>query len=497
MAEMRLLVKDTAIYGVSSILGRFLNWCLMPFYTHMLSQPKDYGMVGELYAWTALLLVILTYGLETGFFRFANKYKNQAHIVYSTSLISLAATSLAFILVISLFLRPVSSILQYESHPDFVWMMGFTVAIDAFSALPFAWIRFQKRPLFFATVRMAMIGVNIFFNLFFLWICPLIYKHHPSLVSWFYQLDYGVGYVFLSNVISSVFGLLLMSKYWLLPKFVFNPRLFKPLMRYSLPLLVLGIAGIMNQSLDKMILKYLLGGGDQGLTQLGIYTACFKLGIVMMMFTQAFRYAYEPFVFSKHKQKNDTAAYSEAMKYFIIVSAFVFLGVMYYLDLLKLMIDKDYWVGLQVVPIVLISYIFQGITFNLSFWYKLSDKTDWGAVISIVGLLVTVIGNLVFVPLYGYVASAWSSLFCFLVMMLVSWLLGKKYFPVKYDLLSAFKYAALTLVLYFIGMKIQLDHLYLEMGLRTLLLLALALYVLFGKLKAQPLLKKYFVRGKN
>ena len=225
MAEMRLLVKDTAIYGVSSILGRFLNWCLMPFYTHMLSQPKDYGMVGELYAWTALLLVILTYGLETGFFRFANKYKNQAHIVYSTSLISLAATSLAFILVISLFLRPVSSILQYESHPDFVWMMGFTVAIDAFSALPFAWIRFQKRPLFFATVRMAMIGVNIFFNLFFLWICPLIYKHHPSLISWFYQLDYGVGYVFLSNVISSVFGLLLMSKYWLLPKFVFNPRL--------------------------------------------------------------------------------------------------------------------------------------------------------------------------------------------------------------------------------------------------------------------------------
>ena len=381
---MRHLVKDTAIYGVSSILGRFLNWCLSPFYTYILHSSGEFGMVSELYAWTAVLMVLLTYGMETGFFRFANKDHQNADVVYSTSLISLGVTSLLFIALISTFLFPISHLLHYEHHKEFIWMMGITVAIDAFCAIPFAWIRFKKRPIYFAAVRLAMIFFNIFFNLFFLWICPKIHQAHPEWIGWFYRPDYGVGYVFLSNVFSTFFGFLMLLPTIFDVKFHFNVVLFKQLIRYSMPLLVLGVAGIMNQALDKMILKYLLGGGEYGLSQLGIYTASFKLGIVMMMFTQAFRYAYEPFVFAKQKQNDSQAIYAMAMKYFIIFSVFVFLIVIYYLDIIKFLIAKEYWVGLVVVPIVLITYIFQGISFNLSFWYKLSDKTNWCAIIYLI-----------------------------------------------------------------------------------------------------------------
>lgn len=470
MAEMKGLVKDTAIYGVSSILGRFLNWGLSPFYTYVLKGTVDFGIQSELYAWSALIMVVLTYGMETGFFRFANKHENRAVIVYSTSLISLATSSLLFIALISIFLTPLSGMLHYEVHKDFVWMMGFTVAIDAFCAIPFAWIRFKKRPIFFAAVRVSMILVNIFFNIFFLLICPKIYEVHPAWIDWFFRPDYGVGYIFLANVFSTLFGMLMLASTFLRIRWKFDPVLFKQLLRYSLPLLLLGMTGIMNQSLDKMILKYLLGGGDYGLSELGIYSACFKLGIVMMMFTQAFRYAYEPFVFSRQKKAGGNVAYVQAMKYFIIFSVFVLLGVMYYLDILKLLINHRYWVGLNVVPIVVITYIFQGISFNLSFWYKLSDKTNWGAIISFIGFVITVAGNLIFVPYYGYIASAWTSFFCFLLMMVLSWALGQKFEPIPYDMKSALKYLIYAVVFYVAGMSLPIESLGLRLLYRTFLL---------------------------
>jgi len=487
MAEMKRLAKETAIYGVSSILGRFLNWCLVPFYTFVLGGPEKYGVVANVYAWTALLLVILTYGMETGFFRFANKPGNKPEQVYSTSLTCLGVTSVLFLILFYLFLPSVAGFLKYDKHPEYLWMMAFTVAVDAFSAIPFAWLRFLKRPILFASLRILMIVVNIFFNLFFLWICPMIDKANPDLIAWFYDPDYKVGYVFVANVISSVIGLIALAPFFIKTRWDFSMKLLKDMLRYSAPLLILGIAGIMNQSLDKIILPYLYENTDIGNEQLGIYTACFKLGIIMMMFTQAFRYAYEPFVFSKQRDKDSSNSYAEAMKYYLIFSVLVFLGVMFYLDVLKYLLDVRFHEGLVVVPIVLLCYIFQGITFNLSFWYKLTDKTNWGAYISLIGLVITVAGNVLLVPVFGYIASAWSSFVCFLVMMIVSWSLGQKYYPIDYNLKRVGKYVLITGVLYVLGMYIPINNLHLRIIYRTILLGLFVVYILKSDIPAGSL----------
>jgi O-antigen/teichoic acid export membrane protein len=492
MAEMKRLVKDTAIYGVSSILGRALNWCLSPFYTYTLADPAQFGTVTQLYAWTSVILILLTYGMETGFFRFANKHEEKSKLVFTTSLISLGITSVSFILLISVFLNPISGFMHYKDHPEYVWMMFFIVAIDAFNAIPYAWLRFKKRPVYFASVSLSTIFVNVFFNLFFLWICPKIHTSHPEWIGWFYRPDFGVGYAILSNVFSTLVGFLLLSTTYIRVKWQFDKVLWKQMLRYSLPLLVLGIAGIMNQSLDKILFEYLLGVGDWAKSQLGIYSACFKLGIVMMLFTQAFRYAYEPFVFSKHQQSDSKVAYVTAMKYYYIFAVFVFLGVIYYTDLLQYLVRKDYRVGMSVVPIVLITYIFQGICFNLSFWYKLSDKTNWGAIITVLGLVITVLGNVIFVPKFGYMASAWTSLVCFLIMMIVSWAMGQKYYPIRYDMKSALKYTLVGAVFYVSGVLVPFDSLILRLASRTFLLLLFVAFVVWQDLpwKTLPLLNK-------
>ncbi|MDP4276949.1 MAG: oligosaccharide flippase family protein [Bacteroidota bacterium] len=478
MAEMKRLAKETAIYGVSSILGRFLNWGLGPFYTYVLATEADFGIVSELYAYTALFMVILTYGMETGFFRYANKSEHNPEVVYSTSLISLGFTSTLFVGLVTLCLPWLSSTIGYTDHPEYIWMMAFIVAIDAFSAIPFAWLRFKKRPIMFAALRLMMIFVNIFFNVFFLWICPKIYRSNPALISWFFDPDYGVGYIFIANMISSVFGLIALAPTFIHIKWKMPVKLLKDMLRYSLPLMILGIAGMMNQSLDKMMMKHLYKTVEEGITQLGIYTACFKIGIVMMMFTQAFRYAYEPFVFSKTKDADSKKSYAEAMKYFIIFSALVFLSVMYYLDILQYLISSSYRVGLKVIPVVLLCYIFQGISFNLSFWYKLTDRTNWGAYISYMGLFITVMGNLLFVPKFGYMASAWTSFVCFFITMVVSWWLSQKYYPINYDLKLVGRYVVIGTAFYLIGMNLPIGNLYLRLAFRTVLLLLFVAYVL-------------------
>ncbi len=469
MANIKTLFKDTAIYGLSSIIGRFLNWCLVPFYTYTLRESGEYGMVTELYSWTALVIVILTYGMETGFFRFVNKAGENAKQVYSTTLFSLIGTSSLFILLGLLFLPQIAGFMGYESHPDFVGMMICIVAVDAFSCIPFAYLRYQNKAMKFAALKLLSIGVNIFMNLFFLWICPKIHAWNPELISWFYSPDYGVGYVFLANAFST--GITLLA---LLPvcrvKPDFNGKLLRSMLRYSLPLLVLGIAGIMNQSFDKIIFKHLFDDQALAQSQLGIYGACYKIAIIMMMFTQAFRYAYEPFIFAKNKGEDKRSSYVEAMKYYIIFAWFIFLGVMFYIDILKYIISPQYHEGLVVVPIVLICYLFQGIYFNLSLWYKLTDKTQWGAYISIFGCALTVLGNILFVPKFGYEAAAWTSLVCFFLMMLISWALGQKYYPIKYDMKSALFYSALSIFLFTVGMNLPIESVVWKLIARSFLL---------------------------
>lgn len=468
---MKKLAKETAIYGVSSILGKFLNWLLVPLYTYVLESSAEYGIVTNLYAWTALLLVILTYGMETGFFRFANKNKDDAGRVYSTTLIAVGFTSLIFAVLCVFFSSEIGSAIGYTQHPEYISMLGIVVAMDAFGSIPFAYLRYKNRPIKFAGLKLLMIFSNIFFNLFFLIICPWLALKAPSLIDWFYNPNYGVGYVFVANLLSTTLVTLALIPEVFVVKFTFDKVLLKKMLQYSLPLLVLGVAGIMNQTLDKILFPFLMPG-KAGAAELGIYGATSKIAMVMLMFTQAFRYAYEPFIFAQHKDKNSLEAYADAMKFFVIFSLLIFLGMVLYLDIFKYIIQHDYWAGLNVVPIVLFSFIFQGIFFNLSLWYKLTDKTMYGAWFSILGTVIIVIGNIILVPLFSYTGSAWSAFVCYLVIMLVSYYFGQKHMPIKYDLKTIGLYTGITIVLYVISLFIETPYKIVNVGLKTILLIS-------------------------
>ena len=453
----------------------------------------------NLYAWTALLLVILTYGMETGFFRFANKEGENPQTVYKTSLIALFSTSLLFAVVCVVWQVPIAVALGYPTHSEFIAMLGVVVAMDAFASIPFAYLRYKKHPLQFAALKLLFVFLNIVLNLFFLVLCPKI-QDWGIIASW-YNPDYGVGYVFVANIMATA-----IQTMFLLPAIlegfkssgaqecrclgVFSWKLLGQMLKYSLPLLVLGVCGIMNQTLDRILFPFFYTGADAQ-TQLGIYGACFKVAMVMMMFTQAFRYAYEPFVFAKHKDKQSVAAYADAMKYYIVFSYMILLGMIFYLDLLKFIIAPSYWEGLKIVPIVLWTYIFQGVYFNLSFWYKLTDKTQWGAYFSIIGVVITFGLQVVFVPRIGYMASALSSTVCYMVIMLLSYFMGRKHLTIPYDLRRIGIYTLVVLILlagyYALAHLLPINE-WLKMGIGTILLIIYC--VIFYRLDGKTLINR-------
>ncbi len=443
MSEMKSLAKDTAIYGLSSIIGKFLNYLLVPLYTYALARTADYGIVTNIYAWTALLLVLLTYGMETGFFRFVNREDYDAASVYKTAFFTLLTTSTFFALLVILFQQPIANILGYADHSEFIAMMFATVAVDAFACIPFAYLRYQKRPIRFAALKLLFVILNIAFNILFL---VILGKND-------------VFYVFLSNILATTIQTLCLLPFTMPKGGHFSWPTLREMLHYSLPLLVLGVAGIMNQTLDRILFPYLYTGADAQ-AQLGIYGACFKVAMVMMMFTQAFRYAYEPFVFAKHKDRQSVEAYADAMKYYIIFSYLILLGVIFYLDIFRYIVSSAYWEGLKIVPIVLWTYVFQGIYFNLSFWYKLTDETKWGAYFSLIGLVITLVLQIVGVPLIGYWASCGSSLVCYFVIMLLSYFIGQKKAPIPYDLKRIGEYTALTLGLLAVYYAIRLYYIH-------------------------------------
>ncbi|VBB47274.1 Polysaccharide biosynthesis protein [uncultured Paludibacter sp.] len=490
--EMKTLAKDTAIYGVSSILGKFLNWLLVPLYTYTLEKQADYGIVTNLYAWTALLLVVLTYGMETGYFRFANKETENADKVYGNSLLSVGFTSLLFTVLLIIFNRSIANALGYSNHSEFIWMLGLTVAMDAFSSIPFAYLRFIKRPIAFAAMKFLYIVLNIVLNLFFLVLCPWLMKVAPNSVSWFYDPHYGVGYIFISNLIATTLQTLILSRYMFTAKFEFDFGLLKKILNYSYPLLFLGIAGIANQNLDKILFPF-LQIGEQGKADLGVYGAVSKIAMVIMMFTQAFRYAYEPFVFAKNKDKNSLQTYSEAMKFFVIFSLLIFLGMVLYMDLIKFIIKHTYWAGLDVVPIILFSFIFQGIFFNLSIWYKLTDRNHYGAWFSAIGTVIIFVGNIIFVPMYSYWGSAWSAFAGYFIVMLLSYFFGQKFMPINYNLKKLGIYLVLTLVLFGISTFIETRYLIVNLALKTVLMAIFIWYTIKTDfpLKQIPYLNKF------
>ena len=496
MANMKSLAKDTAIYGLSSIVGRFLNYLLVPLYTTQLSAASGgYGVITNMYAYTALILVLLTFGMETTFFRFANKEGEDPQKVYSTILTAVGFTSLVFIALIFTFITPLSDVMGYAEHPSYIWVMAITVAIDAFQCIPFAYLRYKKRPIKFAVLKMLFIVINILLNLVFFLVLPKLYADYPDIIGNIYDPSVGVGYAFYINLACT--GMITFCFYKELTgfKYAFDAALMKRMLQYSWPILVLGIAGILNQTADKILFPYIYKAGNAH-EQLGIYSAASKIAMIMAMITQAFRYAYEPFVFGKAKDKDNRDTYAKAMKFFIIFTLLAFLVVMGYIDILKFLIGKDYWNGIGVIPIVMAAEIMMGIYFNLSFWYKLIDKTIWGAWFSGIGCAVLIAINVIFVPQYGYLACAWAGFAGYGTAMTLSYFVGQKYYPIKYDLAGIGKYVALALIC-FVIMKLCRDYiggLWLILP-NTLLILLFLAYIVKKDFPIEPILRKLRIKN--
>ena len=497
MNNLKGLAKDTAIYGLSSIVGRFLNYLLVPLYTAALSAAGGgYGVITNVYAYTALLLVILTYGMETTFFRFANKEGEDPRRVYSTALVSVGTTSLVFVALVLTFISPISSAMGYAEHPSYVWVMAITVALDAFQCIPFAYLRYKKRPVKFAALKLANIMMSIALNLVFFLVLPKWYESTggEGFVSQIYSPEVGVGYAFYINLFCSAALMFLLLKELTGFKYVLDRALLRRMLSYSWPILVLGIAGILNQTADKILFPYIYKGADAH-AQLGIYGAASKIAMIMAMITQAFRYAYEPFVFGKAKDKDNRDTYAKAMKYFVVFTLLAFLAVIGYMDLLKYLIGPDYWSGLRVVPIVMAAEIMMGVYFNLSFWYKLIDKTIWGAWFSGAGCLVLVLVNVIFVPRYGYMACAWAGFAGYGTAMLLSYFVGQRHYPINYPVKDMAVYVVVAVVLCLVMRRANASLPMLgALAVNTVLLLAFAAMIVRRDfpLRNLPVIGKHF-----
>jgi O-antigen/teichoic acid export membrane protein len=424
---IRKLAGQTAIYGLSSIVGRLLNYLLVPLYTYKFANAADYGVVSELYAWVAFLVVLLTFGMETAYFRFRKEVEDEKE-VFKSGFFTLFIVNIAFLLFIFIFNQPIANAMLFSEHPEYIVLLSLIVVIDGVSALPLARLRAEEKALKFAGINFAAILVNIILNLFF-----LLVLFDPS------NPEQGVFYILLANLISSALKPFVLIKDFLGISFRPNWRLVKGMLVYALPLVVAGFAGIINETLDRILLKHLLITTDpSGLmyaeAQVGIYSACYKLAMLVTIIIQAFRYAAEPFFFAQQKNENKNQIYVKVMNYFIGFLCLVFLGVTMNIDILKHFIQNEiYWEGLGVVPILLVANIFLGIYYNQSIWYKLSNKTKFGALISITGAILTIVLNILFIPKYGYWASAWATLAVYGFQMILSYILGQKHHPIPYN----------------------------------------------------------------
>ena len=433
MANLKSLAKDTAIYGLSSIVGRFLNYLLVPLYTYYMPHDTgDYGISTNIYAYTALILVLLTFGMETTLFRFANDDRSKPDTVFSTVMAVVGSLTLMFLLLIFGFIGPISEALGYSEHPDYLLMMAVVVALDALQAIPFSYLRFQKRAIRFASLKMLFILLNITLNVVYF---VLLGKT-------------SVFYVFFINLLCT--GLI---TFFFVPdlfriQWKFDGQLLRRMLSYSWPILILGIAGILNQVADKIIFPLVYPDEEQANVLLGDYGSCVKIAMIMAMITQAFRYAYEPIVFAKSKDADKTEYYAAAMKYFLIFTLLAFLCVVGWMPLLQYIIGANYREGLGVVPIVMAAEIMMGVYFNLSFWYKLIDKTIYGAWFSLTGCLVLFAVNIIFIPQYSYWACAWGGVAGYGTAMVLSYVVGQKKNPIPYPMKDMATYVIATAVLY-------------------------------------------------
>jgi O-antigen/teichoic acid export membrane protein len=475
MKEVKKLAGQTLIYGIGTIVPRFLNYAILtPLYSYTVEKKADYGVIVELYAWMVLLLVILTYGMETGFFRFSQK-ANDDKKVFSTALVSLFVTSSIFLLFVNLFIDDVSAFFNYHDNQDYIRMFSIIVAIDAFSAIPFAKLRRDNRPMLFSAIKIANVVITVTTVVFLISIAPGMYERGNKLVVSFYNPDYFVGYVFIANLIGSSVTLLL-----LLPViFKFRPdfswSLWRKMTGYSLPLLIAGMAGSVNDVIDKVLVRRLTTEGD-GLEVIADYGAGYKIGVLMSIFVQMFRFAAEPFFFEKASSKDAKETYAMVMKHFIISSLILFLFLNLFIPVVKYFVGPMLREAIIVVPIISFAYLLYGVYLNLSVWYKINDMTRYGAYFAIAGAFFTVTINITLIPFYGYMASAWAHVVCYSVMVILSYLIGRRHYRIDYDVRSFFIYTSIAIAIVVFALYTNWGNSVIRMVVNLLLLAGFIAY---------------------
>ena len=481
MSVFRKLAGETVIYGVPSILGRFLNWWLTPLYTWMFLK-EEFGILSNILAYVAFFQVILTYGMETSYFRYAGRSEN-AQKIYTTSIITLTTTSLLFVLFIIIFSVDISNWINYKGHQNYIIWMGLTVAIDTLCTIPFAKLRLESKPIKFAVFKSINIALSIILNIFWIYLCPKILSSHPeSIIHYFYNKEIGIGYAFLSYLIASIITLLFFIPDFKIKFHNFDKKILYDLLKYGWPILILGVAGMVNINIDKIILPKLVK--DNPIGELGIYSASSKLAILMSLFIQAFRFSFEPFVFSHYKNEDSKRVYAVIMKYFVIIGLLIFLGVMFFIDYIKFFIgstESGYHQGLKVVPWLLLGNLLLGMFYTQSLWYKLTDQTKFGARFAIIGAIINILINVIFIPFAGYMACGYAFFVSSLVMTIVSYVIGQRNFPVKYDLSRISMYFTFALSLYFISIYIVFNQSIEQLLFKTILLFLFLILIFFNE----------------
>ncbi|PSR04931.1 MAG: polysaccharide biosynthesis protein [Bacteroidetes bacterium SW_11_45_7] len=479
MNPIKQLAGQTAIYGLSSIVGRLLNYLLVPLYTRIF-LPQEYGIVTELYAYAGFLLVVYTYGMETAFFRYTEDKGENSRQVFSNAFFSLFFTSVIVSGLFIFFQQPIAEWLGYPGRSRYIVWFALILGFDAAAAIPFAYLRQQQKAKRFAFVKLTNIGLNIGLNLFFLLLCPYLINHVggplAELVSVIYYPSVGVGYIFIANLTASLVTFLLLLPELSYLRGYFDTALWKRMITYAMPLLLVGLAGTVNEMFDRMMLKrFLPYDQETNQSMLGEYGACYKLSVLMTLFIQAYRFAAEPFFFSHAKLNDPKPLYAKTMKFFVIVGSLIFLVITLYLDIFKYFIGEKYHEGLEVVPILLMANLFLGIYFNLSIWYKLTDRTMLGAAVAIGGSVITVGLNIWWIPIFGYMGSAWATLICYVFMAVASYFMSKKYYPIPYPLKRILSYLLLAIGIFFVFRELSSFALFTGMStylLSTVLLIS-------------------------
>ncbi|MFT3979655.1 MAG: oligosaccharide flippase family protein [Ferruginibacter sp.] len=504
MSGIKNLAGQTMWYGVSSIAARLLNYLLTPYLTLKLAV-ESYGEMSLVYAAIPFLNILFTYGIETGYFRFVQQQDNEEgrEKVYNTGFISLLVSTIIFTVLLFYSAGSIASFIRMGDHPEFIKYSALIIALDTITTLPFALLRQQGRPIKFAVIRVTNILVNIGLTYFFISILPGIVKDDPnSIFALIYKKDYGVGYVILANLVASAVSLLMLRKEIFVVRFQFDKKLWKQMMIYSLPLIIAGLGGMINETFDRIMLGWWapVATADAAKFEVGVYSACYKLSILISLFIQAFRMGAEPFFFKQAAGQNAQRTYARVMKFFVITITVMFLVVALYLDLWKYFIrNKEYWAGLKVVPVLLFANMFLGIYYNLSVWYKLTGQTLYGAYITLAGAAITLVINFLLIPHFSYVACAWATFACYGAMMVMSYVLGQKHYRIPYATKKLVAYMVIVFLLFVLynGIIKLYSQTYFNIAVATVLLGAYLLFIAriekkeFAKL---PLIGKYFVR---